>query len=153
MIYFWITLLVIPSPVFMMISSEGIAILLGLKGYSPLGIALSLSLGQSVGFSILYFFGGELCQRWTRLKKQVDSFDVDTFQKRAFPFLCLASFVGVPPLNLSCIVSSMLKYPYRTLLPIVFLGRFIRYVSVASIPQLFQPYFNPEWLPSWLQSI
>ena len=153
MLYFWITLLVIPSPIFMMISSEGIAIILALKGHSPLWIALSLTLGQSIGFSLLYFFGGEICQRWTRLKKQIDTFDVDRFQKRAFPFLCLASFVGLPPLNLSCIVSSMLKYPYQILLPVVFSGRFIRYVSIASIPQFFQPYFNPNWLPDWLQNL
>jgi membrane protein YqaA with SNARE-associated domain len=153
MLYFWIMLLVIPSPIFMMISSEGIAVILSLKGYSPLWIALSLSIGQSIGFSLLYFFGGEICQRWTGLKKKIDTFDVARFQKRAFPFLCLASLIGLPPLNLSCIASSMLKYPYHTLLPIVFLGRFIRYVSVASIPQIFQPYFNPNWLPNWIQSI
>ena len=37
-------------------------------------------------------------------QKQIDAFDVDRFQKRAFTFLCLASFVGLPPLNLSCVI-------------------------------------------------
>ena len=96
-IYLSVTLLVIPSPILMIISSEAIAIILSLKGFSAILIALSLAVGQSIGFSLLYFFSDAICERWDKLQKGLARLDLEKLKNRAWPLLGCASFFGFPP--------------------------------------------------------
>ena len=153
MIYLGIIIVVIPSPVFMFISSEAIAIFLSLKGYSPLLIALSLAVGQSIGFTSLFFFGEHLCKRWDRLQRKLDTFDVDAFSTKANILLGSAAFFGLPPLNLSSLVSSTVGVSYYIYISLVLSGRFIRYWLIASIPQYFENWFDLNLLPEWVQNL
>ena len=150
-IYFLVTVVVIPSPILMMISSEAIAVVLALQGRSPLLIAVALAVGQSIGFSLLYYFGEQICERWQTLKNKLDQFDLKKFQKNIPYFIASAAFAGLPPLNLSCIAASALKVRFLPLLILIVIGRWSRYFLIASIPEWFQKYFNPDLLPSWLQ--
>ena len=152
-LYLSVVLIVIPSPIFMMISSEAIAIILALKGHSALWIALSLTIGQTIGFSLLYYFGGALCERWDKLNQKMKSFQFDRFKKRASPFILSAAFFGLPPLNLSCIAASMIQVSFSLLLPLIIMGRFTRYLIIAIIPNTFSGLFDPLSLPDWLQNL
>ena len=150
-IYLFVVVIVIPSPILMMISSEAIAVLLALDGKSPWLIASALAIGQSIGFSLLYYFGEQICNRWQALKNKLDQFDMEKFQSNIPYFIASASFFGLPPLNLSCIAASALKIRYSPLLVLIVSGRWLRYFIIASIPEWFQKYFNPDLLPSYLQ--
>ena len=149
-IYLSVILLVIPSPIFMMISSEAIAILLAMQSRSPVLIALSLAIGQTIGFSLLFFFGDRITSRWTRLNQKLQTFDLEGLRNKGPLFISSASLFGLPPLNLCCIASSAIGLRYRMLCPLIFGGRFGRYVIISSIPHLFQDWFDPQLLPDWL---
>ena len=153
LIYLSVTLLVIPSPILMIISSEAIAIILSLKGFSAILIALSLAVGQSIGFSLLYFFSDAICERWGKLQKGLARLDLEKLKNRAWPLLGCASFFGFPPQNVSSIAASMVKVPYPLFISITCGGRFARYWLIAFIPQYFQPLFDQVWLPDWLTSL
>ena len=150
MLYLLITLLVVPSPVLMMISSEAIAITLALQGEPPLLIAGALSLGQTVGFSLLYLLGDWASARSERLQKGLKRLNLERLRERASLFISLASLFGLPPLNVSCVALSTLRVPYLPLLPLIFSGRFARYLVIASVPAYFAEYIDLTWLPDWL---
>jgi|GEM_PF-2093631 len=150
MIYVLLSLLVIPSPVLMMISSEAIAVVLALQGEPPLLISLSLSVGQTIGFGLIYLFGGWITARSQRIQEGLARLDIKALQGRAPAFISLASLFGLPPLNVSCVAISALKIRFLPLLPLIFTGRFLRYLIVASIPAYFADYIDPSWVPSWL---
>lgn len=150
MIYVLITLLVIPSPVLMMISSEAIAVALALQGEPPLLISLSLSTGQTIGFSLIYVFGEWLSQRSERLQRGLDRLDVERLQHKAPHLITFAAVFGLPPLNVSCVAISALKLRFTPLVPLIFFGRLTRYFFVASIPSYFVGYVDLSWLPDWL---
>ncbi len=149
-VYLLAGLIVVPSPVLMFLSSEAIAVALALQGRSPVAISLALSLGQLTGFTLLFIFGEELCERSARLSALRARLDLERFRPRAWPLLAVASFSGLPPLNLSTLAVSALGLPLRGVAPIIFCGRFVRYCVVASLPGLFAQYFDLSWLPAWL---
>ena len=150
MTYLWIMLIVIPSPVLIFISCEAIAILWSVKGYYPLFIATALALGQTVGFSLLVYFGDQLRERWERLRKLLDGVDLERYRLYAPRLVAWASFVGIPPVNVSCLAAGAVQTRLIILIPLIFLGRFARYWIVASLPDLFSEYINIDRLPQWL---
>lgn len=150
MIHLLVTLLVIPSPVLMVISSEAIAVALALQGESPWLISLALALGQSIGFSLLYFLGEWITQRSERIRHGLQRIDLTRLQTHAPLCIGIASVFGLPPLNVSCVAVSALKVRFMPLLPLIFFGRYFRYLLIASIPAYFAQYIDLNWLPDWL---
>jgi len=148
--YVLIAILVIPSPVLMMINSEAIAVALGLQGANPLVIALTLAVGQTTGFCLIYLSGEWVTERSPRLKRRLESFDLERVEARAPLWISVASLFGLPPLNVSCLALSALKVKLTPLIPLIFAGRFVRYLVVASIPAYFAEYVSLDWLPDWL---
>ena len=153
MIYVWIGVLVIPSPILIFISSEAIAIIASLKGYSPILIASSLALGQTIGFILLCLFGEQLAQRWERVKRMRENSDLEKYQRHIPKLIAWVSFIGVPPVNICCLAAAAVQYPVIPLIPLLFCGRLLRYWIVASLPEYFTNYVDPNLLPSWLQSL
>ena len=153
MIYVWIGVLVIPSPILIFISSEAIAIIASLKGYSPILIASSLALGQTIGFTLLCLFGEQLAQRWERVKRMRENSDLEKYQRHIPKLIAWVSFIGVPPVNICCLAAAAVQYPVIPLIPLLFCGRLLRYWIVASLPEYFTNYVDPNLLPSWLQSL
>ena len=150
MVYFWIALAVIPSPILIFISCEAIAIIWALKDCSSLALAASLALGQTIGFTLLCVFGGQLAERWERVKKLRERADLPLYQRHAPKLVAWASFVGVPPVNISCIAAATVKARVSLLVPLLFTGRFARYWIIASLPDVFADYVNPSLLPQWI---
>ena len=153
MVYLWIALVVIPSPVIIIISSEAIAILWSLKGYNPILIALSLALGQTVGFSLITLFGERLGAKWAWVRKRLDGVDLERYRRFAPRLVAWSAFVGIPPVNVTCLAAGAVKTRLWTLIPLLIIGRFARYWIVASVPELFSDYINVEHLPAWLRAL
>ena len=153
MTYLWIGLLVIPSPILIFISSEAIAIIGSLKGYSPILIASSLAVGQTIGFTLLCMFGEQLAQRWDRVKRMRESADLEKYQKHIPKLIAWVSFIGIPPVNICCLAAAAIQHPVLPLIPLLFFGRLLRYWIFASLPDYFATYVDLSSLPSWLQSL
>ena len=150
MVYLWIMLIVIPSPVLIFISCETIAIVWSVKGYQPMLIASALALGQTVGFTLICYFGEQLRARWVRMQKLLDGVDIERYRRYAPRLVAWASFVGIPPVNVSCLAAGAVRAPILVLVPLIFFGRFSRYWILVSLPEFFSEYINVEQLPQWL---
>ena len=148
--YLWIALAVIPSPILILISSEAIAIISALKGYSPMGIAAALAIGQTIGFSTLIHLSDWICERSTRFRALKARADLDRYRRYAPRLALWAAFVGIPPMNLSCVAIGAVGAPIFIIQSLILVGRFTRYWIVASLPELFEEYINLELLPDWL---
>lgn len=147
MLYLWVSLIVIPSPILIFISSEAIAIIWAMKGASPLLLALSLAIGQTIGYTIICIFGDEFCERWERARKLRAQADLTHYQKHIGKLIAWASFVGIPPVNISCLAAASIKAKITPLIPLFIIGRFSRYWIVASLPHVFKEYVKlPQWL-------
>ena len=147
-------LIVIPSPILIFISSETIAIVWALKGNQPILIAGALAVGQTIGFTLICYFGDQLRERWERMRKMLDGVDIERYRRYAPRIIAWTSFVGIPPVNVSCLAAGAVRSPITILIPIIFFGRFARYWIVASLPDFFSDYINIEQLidrlPQWL---
>lgn len=153
MLYLWIALAVIPSPILIFISSEAIAIIGSLKGYSPLALASALAMGQTIGFTCLCLFGEQLASRWGKLRNMKERIDIDRYREHVPKFIASASFLGLPPLNASCLAAATMGARIKVLVPIIFSGRWTRYWIVASLPEVFEGYVDSSLLPMWLQQL
>ena len=150
MVYLWIMLIVIPSPILIFISSETIAIVWSLKGNQPILIAGALAVGQTIGFTLICYFGDQLRERWERMRKMLDGVDIERYRRYAPRIIAWTAFVGIPPVNVSCLAAGAVRAPILLLIPIIFFGRFARYWIVASLPNVFSDYINIDRLPQWL---
>ena len=150
MVYLWIMLIVIPSPILIFISSETIAIVWALKGNQPILIAGALAVGQTIGFTLICYFGDLLRERWERMRKMLDGVDIERYRRYAPRIIAWTAFVGIPPVNVSCLAAGAVRAPILILVPIIFFGRFARYWIVASLPNVFSDYINIDRLPQWL---
>lgn len=150
--YLWITLVVIPSPILIFISSEAIAIIGSLNHHSPLALASALALGQTIGFTTLCLFGDQLAERWSKINQLRKRADIEKYRTKAPLLIAWVSFVGVPPVNICCLAVAAVKTRVLPLIPILFGGRWLRYWIVASVPEYFSDYVNLDLLPFWLQS-
>jgi membrane protein YqaA with SNARE-associated domain len=150
MVYLWIMLIVIPSPILIFISSETIAIVWALKGSQPVLIAGALAVGQTIGFTLICYFGDQLRERWERMNKMLDGVDIERYRRYAPRIIAWTAFVGIPPVNVSCLAAGAVRAPILLLIPIIFFGRFARYWIVASLPNVFSDYINIDRLPQWL---
>lgn len=153
MLYLWIGLVVIPSPILIFISSEAIAIIGSLKGYSPFMLAVALASGQTIGFTFLCIFGERLAHRWERVKRLREKSELSKYHCHVPKLIAWVSLIGVPPVNVSCMAVATVQAPVLPLVPLLFGGRLLRYWLIASLPEYFTDFINPNSLPSWLQSL
>ena len=148
--YLWVALAVIPSPILILISSEAIAIIGVLKGYSPLGLAAALAIGQTIGFSTLIHLSDWICERSARFSALKARADLDQYRQYAPRLALWAAFVGIPPMNLSSVAIGAVSAQLLVVTPLILIGRFTRYWIIASLPEVFEEYINPDLLPSWI---
>lgn len=154
MFYLLTFLAVIPSPVLMFLNGEAWAIFVGLMGTRDwVLVALAIACGQTVGFTLLYFFGGRVLGRIPRLKRAMDRFDREKLATRAPWLLSLGSVVGLPPHNIMCAVSPLVGVRFRTVLTITLVGRGLRYLVLAGTPAYFAHYIDTSWIPQWLREL
>ena len=155
MFYLLTCLAVIPSPfLFFLINCEAWAIFVGLMGTRNwLLLALSITIGQVIGFTLLYFFGRRLVARIPRLQRAVERFDQEKLRARAPWVLSMGALVGIPPHNVMCAVCPAVGVPFRTVFVITLVGRGLRYLVLAGTPAWFAQYFDTSWIPEWLRDL
>jgi len=144
-------LVFIPSPVVFVLSSEAWAVVVGLSGgrsWYVLGPVLGAS--QTVGFVLLYYFGGHLAARFPKLEVRMSSFDTSRLRAQAPVWLSLAGVFGVPPLVLLSSASPLVGVRVWVLTVCSFLGRSVRFSVLAYVPHYFSRWANVDLLPTWM---
>lgn len=150
--FYLVSLLVfIPSPVVFVISSEAWAVVVGLSGQRPwylLGPVLGLS--QTIGFMLLYYFGGHLAARFTGLQVKLASLDKTRLQTQAPGWLLLGGVTGIPPLVALSMASPVVGVRAGVVFACSLVGRSIRFSVLAGIPHYFSRWANADVLPEWM---
>ena len=142
----------IPSPLISF--AEPWAILIGLNGERVWWVAgMCIALGQTIGFAGFYLFGDAIVGRIPRLRRKLDTLDVNKWRERAPFFLVLGSVTGFPPHFAQCTVSPLVGIPFWRLMAITWVGRSIRFCVLAGMPVVFADMFGTEWLPDWLRAM
>lgn len=154
MFYLLTMLAVIPSPVLMFINGEAWAVFVGLMGTRNwVLLALSIAAGQTIGFSLLYFFGDRVVARWKRLQRAVDAFDREKLRRNAPWALGAGGLIGLPPHFANAVLCPVVGVPYRMLLLTTLVGRSTRYLILAGVPAYFSQHINLDWIPEWLRAL
>lgn len=153
MVFYLVTLLLaIPSPI--MAFSEAWAIFIGLAGTRNwLFLAAMLAAGQTIGFTLLYIFGERLLLRWRKLERAAAKLDRERVQANAPWVLTMGALLGFPPHLALCALGPVMRVPYAMVLPITFVGRFIRFAVLAGVPGFFAQYFDVSVLPEWARAL
>ena len=107
-------------------------------------VGVVCALGQGVTFTVLYWFGETISERWRGLQRQLDR-----IQKRfgdrllgAFtPISFLGGFIGIPPAVGMAALAAGLGVSYRASVPFIVLGRFFRFSAIG---------FGADWLLPYL---
>jgi membrane protein YqaA with SNARE-associated domain len=118
------------SGVIWVVSAEGFATYAGVTGdprFNGWLLALTLALGQTLGFIAVYFFGNSLLRLSTKLRTKVESFDKEKFENTTVISLFFGSIIGIPPLLVMAIISGTIRYDFRRFVLIIFSCRFCRF--------------------------
>jgi len=143
-LYFQQFFLSIFSVFIWVINAEGYLLynLLSTEKTSPFMLALAASLGQSLGFSLIFFFSESFLRLFPKVQKKVDQFDLVRFRKSSSFMLFSGSLVGVPPLSVLGIVSAGVGIRFEKFLIIAFIGRISRFLLIAFFPRFFMDFFQ-----------
>ena len=141
MLYLWTLLWCIPSPYLFIINAEGWVVFHAINSeLNPWLLGITAALGQTVGYIIAYLFAEKLMRRWERLRKRVDGFDVNRFDRSAVLTLIGASTISVPPFIVTAAVAGLVKYNLPRFIVISILGRILRFCLLAYFPFLLDKY-------------
>lgn len=116
-------------------------------------IALVVAAGQTTGFALLYFFGDRLLRWMPKLRAKLDAFDITQYKWGAHSIIGCAAIFGLPPATLLAAAGRILESRVLIFLGILFVGRFLRFSVVSSLPHVFSSVFNPEHLPTWVHGL
>lgn len=151
MFYLVLVGLAVPSP-FLGIA-EPVAVIVGLHGvHSWVITGLSLAVGQTLCFVLLYFFGERVLGKVPGLRRQLDRIDPEWFRPKAPYLLAAGAVVGLPPLNAMSALSPLVGQRFLGFLLITFIGRSIRFGIFAGTPIFFAQYIGTDWLPEWVSA-
>lgn len=159
MFYLAILAVGLVSPVIWLFNAEVVAVWAGLVATRPwLPVALTLAVGQAATFSLLFVGGEQLAQRIGPLRRSVERFRcdparVERFRRSAVWWLLAAAVVGLPPLVATSAIAPALGVRFRTFALVALLGRTLRFIVLAGVPDLFSDWFPVDGLPAWLREL
>jgi membrane protein YqaA with SNARE-associated domain len=97
-------------------------------------------LGQTIAKSLLYLAGkGALNVTWVR--RGAASRAAEALSKRpgsGLGIVALSAVVGIPPLYGVSLAAGTLRYPVAAFIPVIVIGRLIRFGSIYLAPELFR---------------
>jgi len=105
-------------------------------GWNPLLVALVAASGQAGAHLVLYFFGDQIRRRWRWFDRQCERARLRFGDRlaRGTPWLGVtAGLIGLPPTSATAALAPGLRLDPRYLLPIMFLGRVVRFAVVTII--------------------
>ncbi len=152
MFYVLTVVLTIPSPV--LSYGEAWCVLVGLAGVRSWWLTgFSVALGQTIGFALIYLFGGQIMGRVGKIRRALDAFDAERFREKAPWFLAVGALTGLPPLLAMCVLAPAVGIPLGRLLALTLTLRTVRFCVLAGAPYTFSQYFGTGWLPTWLTDL
>ena len=150
MIYCLVAVVAIISPFFAI--AEPVAVLSGLSSKTSWFImAVALTIGQTTGFSLMYFFGDRFVARWQWLAKKLENVNLEEYAERRHICTAMAALFGLPPLTALALAGRIYERQFRTFLVITFAGRFVRFCTLAGAASYFERYVDSTNLPLWLK--
>ena len=117
------------------ISPEASAVFYGSQlGWSALAVGLTVAVAQLPAYALLYFGGERLVGRWKWLARKVSRTKERLDGQVSGSYLVLTgvgAIFGIPPVIAMCALGSGFEVSARTLMPVVFLGRIVRFSTLA----------------------
>jgi hypothetical protein len=118
-------------------AAEGWAVYYGTAlGWHPLAIGLVCATGQCAMYTLLYWTGGWMVLRWPWLARQIGR----TRQRfarhlveRYLVATAVGALLGMPPMTGMAVLGRAFSAPYRGLIVIAFVMRFIRFTILGAI--------------------
>ena len=139
----------IVSPFFAL--AEPLAVLSGLSTQvNWMLMAFSLALGQSVGFSIMYFFGEQIVARWRWFARKLSRVNLDEYTGRRNTCTFLAACFGLPPLTALALGGPFYEPRFIRFISVSFCGRLVRFSVLAGAATFFSKYVDQSVMPDWL---
>lgn len=131
------------------VNTEASAIYYGGElGYSPWLVGAVCAVGQCTAYVFFYYGGEKLIGRWRWLAGKVAKvrarFDPARVGKGYLITTFVAAIVGLPPAVGMVALASGFGVQLRALLPIAFVGRYIRFTVLA---------FAGEGIKAWLSEV
>jgi membrane protein YqaA with SNARE-associated domain len=123
------------------VSPEAAAVLCTTRyGWNPLLVALLAAAGQAAAHLVLYFFGDQIRRRWRWFDRQCERARLRFGDRlaRSTPWVAVtAGLIGLPPTSATAALAPGLRLDPRYLLPIMFLGRVVRFAVVTTVASRF----------------
>ncbi|MBV69882.1 MAG: hypothetical protein CMH52_00910 [Myxococcales bacterium] len=149
MTYLIITALAIMSPVLAI--AEPIAVIAGLSTKVEWWlVALCLASGQTIGFTLMYFFGEFFLAKWTWLAQKLRRVNVEEYAHKRQLFTSFASLFGMPPLTALALAGPLYEPRFSGFISLVFTCRFARFLVFAGAATALMGYVDPSIIPKWL---
>jgi len=125
--------------VFWVLNTEAAAVYYGgTLGYFPWVVGGVCATGQVLMHVVLYYCGSGLTKKWRWLRKKVERVRTkygDKLEKRYLYLSFMAGIFGVPPVLIMAIMAPGFGVRLRVLVPVLFLGRIIRFTLLAWVGQ------------------
>lgn len=134
----FLTLVIIgfAGTLFWFLNTEATAIYYGATlGWAPMAVGVTCALGQVIMYVVLFYAGGRLVARWRWLNGRVERARTrfDRQLRRAYvPTTGVASLFGIPPVVALMTLASSFGQRLRSVLPVAFLGRSVRFAVLAA---------------------
>ena len=103
------------------------------KNMNPFVAAVIASVGQCITWTLLFFFGQVLQEKWSWLKSKIDGTKEKILRHsdKVLAFTFSAAVFGIPPLIGCACLAPVFDLKYSRFILITFLGRFIRFLFLA----------------------
>jgi len=120
-------------------NAETWAVVNGLTSQSnPLLVALAAALGQCTAYSV-YIFGGDWAlSKLPKVRRKLESFDVEKYQGASYGVLVAAAIIGLPPLVMMSFVCRSINFKPAPFLAIALTGRIVRFSILGYAPETFR---------------
>ena len=116
-------------------------------------IAISVALGQTTGFALLYLFGDRILNVLPSLKRRLDQLDLSRYEKTKDKITLAGALFGMPPMTVLAAAGPVYEPKAIRFLGVAFGGRLLRFLVIAGAPALFMSVFDPELLPEWTREM
>ncbi len=99
----------------------------------PWLLPVVMAIGSNGGSTIYYYMGTGALKVSGKLKKKIDEFDFEKFNKARDAVLLLACITSIPPVSAASIASGMTKMKYSKFFYIALAGKIVRYYIVLIV--------------------
>ena len=120
-------------------NAETWAVVNGLTGQSnPFLIGIAAALGQCTAYTVYVFGGDWALSKLPKIRRKLESFDVEKYQGASYMVLVAAAIIGLPPLVMLAFVCRSINYKPVTFLVIALAGRIVRFSLLGLAPETFR---------------